>query len=565
MKIYISTLFIVITIFSCKSPEVVSPSTSNNTTPPTITVTPPVIKPVTTNTVDIKLNSVLLNGEVTDEGGSPVTDKGFYWSETNTTPTEKDNKVPVGSGKGSFSYTLDGLKIDTKYFYKSYSTNSKGTSSSDVQTVKTKSLEIKKKWDNTIPSEFESLTIKSIETSDNGNISILNREGYRVSAIVVRPFSVMIKTNSSGTLVWEKKIISDKSSYMYVNDIENTSDGGFLILADNSVSRNLIIKYSSLGEKIWEKPILSKDLIKGVGCIDIIPANDGGFLILGTFDSNTNVGPLQPPDPDLFLKKIDENGNNIWEKNFGGNGYDGYGNQWGLTITSFNKNGYIIASSSDSEISKEKSSPKIGMKDFWVLNVDNSGMKLWDKTYGGKEDDVPKKVLIDDENNIYVVGDSNYSIIEGTSKSSPGQGIDYWVIKLDSKGNKIWDKVLGGNNTDEVNDAILNQDKELFVIGKSWSNKSDTKSENSIGPSLDYWLLHLDKKGNKIWDKTIGGKGEDISPFFLKSTNVTNELIIGGLSNSEISIFKSQNPYNWSGNSKQVEFWLLNLNLIINN
>ena len=402
MKIYISTLFIVITIFSCKSPEVVSPSTSNNTTPPTITVTPPVIKPVTTNTVDIKLNSVLLNGEVTDEGGSPVTDKGFYWSETNTTPTEKDNKVPVGSGKGSFSYTLDGLKIDTKYFYKSYSTNSKGTSSSDVQTVKTKSLEIKKKWDNTIPSEFETTSIRSIETSDNGNISILNREGYRVSVSVVRPFSVMIKTNSSGTLVWEKKIISNNNSiYFYVLDIEKTSDGGFLILGDDgTVGRTMIIKYNSSGDKIWEKTILSTTTNRIIMGFDIHPANDGGFVILGIFNANPKIGHSEPYDPDLFLKKIDENGNNVWEKNFGGNGYDGYGNQWGLTITSFNKNGYIIGSSSDSEISKEKSSPKIGMKDFWILNVDNSGMKIWEKTYGGKEDDVPKKVLIDDENNI---------------------------------------------------------------------------------------------------------------------------------------------------------------------
>ena len=58
MKIYISTLFIVITIFSCKPPETVTPSTPSNNTPPTTTVTPPIIKPVTTNSVDIKLNSV---------------------------------------------------------------------------------------------------------------------------------------------------------------------------------------------------------------------------------------------------------------------------------------------------------------------------------------------------------------------------------------------------------------------------------------------------------------------------------------------------------------------------
>jgi Leucine-rich repeat (LRR) protein len=94
------------------------------TTNPTSTTTPT----VTTNPVSsITYNSVVCGGNVTSDGGSPVTARGVCWS-TNSNPTINNSKTIDGSGTGSFTSTITGLSASTTYYVRAYATNSKGTS-----------------------------------------------------------------------------------------------------------------------------------------------------------------------------------------------------------------------------------------------------------------------------------------------------------------------------------------------------------------------------------------------------------------------------------------------------
>lgn len=91
-----------------------------------------------------------LNGEVTDEGFTATTDRGFVYSETNTNPSVSDSKVQSGYGKGVYSALLDKLMINTKYYFKAYATNSKGTvygesQSFTTQNNNTKIVDVKSK------------------------------------------------------------------------------------------------------------------------------------------------------------------------------------------------------------------------------------------------------------------------------------------------------------------------------------------------------------------------------------------------------------------------------------
>lgn len=82
---------------------------------------------------NISLASATLYGEITNEGYSAVTAKGFVYSDQISNPTFNDSKVELGTGKGTFTFVLEKLTRNTRYHVKAYATNSKGTSFGEVK------------------------------------------------------------------------------------------------------------------------------------------------------------------------------------------------------------------------------------------------------------------------------------------------------------------------------------------------------------------------------------------------------------------------------------------------
>ena len=85
---------------------------------------------------DIRMNSVITGGYITDDGGAAITARGVCWS-TLANPTIADNKTEDGTGTGSFSSSLNGLTADTTYYLRSYATNAAGTYYGDEQSFTT--------------------------------------------------------------------------------------------------------------------------------------------------------------------------------------------------------------------------------------------------------------------------------------------------------------------------------------------------------------------------------------------------------------------------------------------
>jgi uncharacterized protein (TIGR02145 family) len=126
-NLYYFILFPIVFV-SCKTEE---------KTPIVVEKTPTVlVKDVS----DVTYRTVTLNGEVTEEGFSAATDRGFVYSLSNANPSVSDTKVQSGYGKGAYSVTLDKLPINAKYYYRAFSTNSKGTSYSDIKSFNTISV-----------------------------------------------------------------------------------------------------------------------------------------------------------------------------------------------------------------------------------------------------------------------------------------------------------------------------------------------------------------------------------------------------------------------------------------
>lgn len=273
-----------------------------------------------------------------------------------------------------------------------------------------------------------------------------------------------------------------------------------------------IVKTDSMGVLIWEKRYGGTN---SEIHLETIQTADGGYLSGGQSFSGVSGDKSQPNwDPtqgsnDYWIIKTDAQGVKQWDKRYGGTSFELFG-----SVRQTTDGGYIICGSSFSGISGDKTQSNQGSWDYWVVRINSSGVKIWDKRFGGLEDDF--STCMDR------TADGGY-LIGGYSKSNPGgdktqpcQGNwDYWVVKINDQGTKIWDKTFGGNYTDWLFAMTVTQDGGFLLGGQSFSEATGDKSEPNNDPTpagSDYWIVKMDAAGNKLWDRTYGGSQiEDIS------------------------------------------------------
>ncbi|HYH55333.1 MAG TPA: hypothetical protein VD772_01900 [Anseongella sp.] len=197
--------------------------------------------------------------------------------------------------------------------------------------------------------------------------------------------------------------------------------------------------------------------------------------------------------------------------------------------------GYLLAGESQSGLSGHKTQPSKGYVDFWLVKLDANGNKLWDKAFGGNLADILTCMIATTDGGYLLGGYSNSTISGDKSKSDIGY-YDYWVVKLDANYNKQWDKTLGSGDWDQLQTLTQTTDGGYLAGGTSSSGQFADKSEANRGLN-DYWVVKLDAAGNKQWDRTFGGSNHDSFSSFVQSAD--GGYLLGGTSMSGISVDKS--------------------------
>ncbi len=303
----------------------------------------------------------------------------------------------------------------------------------------------------------------------------------------------IVKLDSNGVIIWEKTIGGE--NFDELNKIALLSNGNIAIAGESisPVSNDKTVPNNSISKDLWVVILdsngnkISDHVFGGDGgefISSILPDNNGGYLLAGSTNSGISgdVSEASQGNFDFWMIKVDNAGNKVWDKRFGGAGPD-ICNHAAIT----NDGGYILAGYTVSPQSGDVSQTPRGLQDYWIVRTNSSGTKVWDKRFGGSGGSFGTHITTDAQGAFWVSGYTNSNLSNDVSESSYG-GTDYWHLKLDANGNKLIDKRLGGTGNDFGTGISILNDTTFLAFGYSDTGSSSVKTAVSKG-WYDYWII----------------------------------------------------------------------------
>ena len=328
------------------------------------------------------------------------------------------------------------------------------------------------------------------------------------------------KIDSLGMILWENSY--GGTNVDYAGCIVECTDHGFIIsgysysndgdiVVNNGSADCWILKIDSIGNLEWQTSIGGSQFENATS---IIQTSDSGFIFTGY--SHSEDGDLSEhfgssDVADLIVFKLDKFGNILWNRVFGGV-YDDFGTS--ITIT--NDGDYLICGTTN----------LYDYFDYWVIKLDSEGNLIWDKSYGGSEYDVAYAILETTNNNILITGESS-SDDGDVEFHHPGENKDMWTLLLDSVGEIIWQRSLGGAGADEGHSLLECNDGTYIIAGNTTTlDDGDVSGHHGGMFYADYWVVKLDSSGVIKWQKCLGGSNSDFA-FSINKSSESSYLISG--------------------------------------
>ncbi|HCM32545.1 T9SS type A sorting domain-containing protein [Chryseobacterium sp.] len=290
-------------------------------------------------------------------------------------------------------------------------------------------------------------------------------------------------------------------------------------------------------EVVWQKDIKSstQDFLS-----QVITTIDQQYLITGSSIQSKKLSTesKQNNGYDFHLVKLNQQGEEVWEKYFSGQNHD-----FLSAVVNTQDGGFLLSGTSYSGKGFDKKEDSKGGSDFWLIRINEFGDELWQKTIGGASDEEARSVIQSTDLGFFVAGNVHNAAKGYGSK-------DVLIIRLDKDGKELSQLILGGKGLDEVEKMIPTKDGGALLGMYSRSDAGGSKKTENYGEG-DYWIIKLNKDGKVEWEKNYGGKGDDhVRTMALTSTGY----LIGGESRSERSGSKTV------GLEEGTDLWLISLN-----
>ncbi|MCD4706476.1 MAG: T9SS type A sorting domain-containing protein [Candidatus Sabulitectum sp.] len=343
-------------------------------------------------------------------------------------------------------------------------------------------------------------------TDDGGFITAGLSNSYISGSIELMMY--LVKTNGDGDMLWYKVIGREYSDRGY--SIQITADGGYIITGSSEANAGsdaldvYLVRTDSNGDTLWTRTYGGS--LKDEGeCV--VVTEDQGYMIAG-YTYSYGAG-----DKDFYLIRTDSSGDTLWTKTYGGSGDDlawsvavvpdggfivsgrtkSYGaGSWDVWLLRIDADGEMIwnktygGGSWDSGLEVQCTpdggfivhgytmSFGAGNTDYYLLKTDASGNLLWSRTYGGSH--------YDNGTCIEQLPGGGY-LLGGYTKSFGDTDGDFWIIRTDANGDSLWSQIYGGSGIEALNGMDLTLDGGYILAGKT----------RSYGSSSSVWLLRIEQ------------------------------------------------------------------------
>jgi hypothetical protein len=146
-----------------------------------------------------------------------------------------------------------------------------------------------------------------------------------------------------------------------------------------------------------------------------------------------------------------------------------------------------------------------GGLDVWIVRFNSEGEKMWHKKYGGTLEDVAHSIIRTSSNNYLVLGSTLSN--DGDVSASKG-GRDAWLLNIDGDGNLLWEKTIGGTGEDELYNLKSSADGNYIMSGWTFSTDGDVSFNHG---NADAWIVKVNDQGDIVFEKTYGGSNQDVA------------------------------------------------------
>lgn len=317
---------------------------------------------------------------------------------------------------------------------------------------------------------------KILKTVDGGYI-LGGTSVFLTNLSISKQIDFIIKTDAEGNEEWNRTFFDNTNYYYYLDSIQQTQDGGYIVLGGNSqgyLYEVRIIKLDSKGNKTWTRTI--KNSLNP----SLQQTSDGGYIVVFKRDR-----PEFQYD-ETTLQRLDPGGNDIWNQTFRG--------LENVHIELTDYDGFVLSGELKSNIT--------GVNAF-LIKTDSHGNELWNKTYGGSMDD-GFEVIKRTKDGGYVL--AGYTGADHSTDLYNFYRGDEWLIKVDQEGNKEWEMTFGIFDMKSIYSIRQTLDKGYLLAG--WSQGQ--------GP----WIVKLSNDSAGKMDTGISSSQEDNNEYSLLWTKL---------------------------------------------
>ena len=272
---------------------------------------------------------------------------------------------------------------------------------------------------------------------------------------------------------------------------------------------------------IWERLLGCEDHFFPYSLSGV--ATDDGGVVCTAIHGEWACGDVSQyyGSSDIWVVKLDKNGNLEWETTIGTDGSEG-----DATIATAKDGGLYIVCDADNQFvsgSIESCVHSGGYVDGILVKMNANGEVEWNRCYGGNKNDSFSNVIELPDG--YLFG-GHSSSLDGDLQGAgyhPGHWYgqphmpltsDIWLLRTDLDGNVLWSKCYGGTKDEQIVKVFLNEDGGFTVFGTAMSLDGDSQSANNLKPAWNLeignklWVFRTDSNGNLLWERAIGTQTE---------------------------------------------------------